>query len=347
MALQLRPLKFRALALIAGAASLGLISVACGSNSPEAASNAPATPPAASATTPAAPQASQLPPVKDPGVDGFSGQRAFDQVKKQVDFGPRPPGSDAIHKLQDYLLAELKSYGCQIDTDDFHAQTPNGNIAMKNIVAKIPGKSSNVILLATHYDTDTIDQQDNKMTNFVGADDAGSSTGVMLEIARVLCGKPQPATIWIAFFDGEEAMKHWDNDSDGTYGSREMAAKFAASGELLKIKAMVLADLIGNKDLKVRRDASAPDWMNDIAWNNAAKLGYQSVFLSDRFSYEDDHQPFMHRNVPALDLIDCCGENVPYWHTPGDTLDKLSPVSLQIIGDVILTSLPDIARHIH
>jgi glutaminyl-peptide cyclotransferase len=264
-----------------------------------------------------------------------------------VDFGPRPPGTDAIHKLQDYLLSELKSYGCEIDTDDFHAATPEGRIAMKNIVAKIPGKSSNVILLATHYDTDTIDPDDKKMSNFVGADDAGSSTGVMLEAARALCGKPQPATIWIAFFDGEEAMKHWDNDVDGTYGSREMAAKFAASGELKKIKAMVLADLVGYKQLQLRRETNSTAWLVDIIWDAAAKLGYQSVFLNERNTIDDDHFPFLHRDVPSADIVDCCTQYVPYWHTPEDTLDKLSPQSLQIVGDVILTSLPEIARHIH
>lgn len=345
MSLRLKTIRLGTAALIAAGACVGVLAVACGGNSPGATSSAAA--PAAANSTAATPQSSHLPPAKDPGVEGFSGQRAFAQVKKQVDFGPRPPGTDAIHKLQDYMLAELHSYGCEVDTDDFHASTPNGNIAMKNIIAKISGKSSNVILLATHYDTDTIDAQDAKMSGFVGADDAGSSTGVMLEIARVLCGKPQPATIWIAFFDGEEAMKHWDSESDGLFGSREMAAKFAASGDLRKIKAMVLADLVGNKDLKLRRDSTAPPWLSDIFWSAAGKLGYQSVFISDSANYEDDHTPFLHRNVPALDLIDCCGENVPYWHTPEDTLDKLSPVSLQIVGDVILTSLPEVARHIH
>lgn len=342
MSAEVMKARFRAIALAIGIACAG-IPVACGSNSPSAAAP-PAQPAASSAAQPR--QSVQLPPTKDPGVDGFSGQRAWDQVKKQVDFGPRPPDTDAIRKLQAYLMGELKSYGCAVDTDDFHSSTPAGNLAMKNIVAKIPGKSSNIILLATHYDTDTIDREDHKMPSFVGADDAGSSTGVMLEIARVLCGKPQPDTIWIAFFDGEEALQHW-SDTDGLYGSRQMAAKMAMNGELLRVKAMVLADLVGYKYLQLRRETNSTPWLIDIAWNNAAKLGYQSVFLKEQTAIDDDHFPFMHRNVPVLDIIDCCSDYVPYWHTPEDTLDKISPQSLQIVGDVILASLPEIEKHTH
>lgn len=333
----------RGAAVAMGIVCAGILAAACGSNSPSAAGQPP--PPAAS-TSAAAPQQFSLPPAKDPGVDGFSGQRAWNQVKKQVDFGPRPPDTDAIRKLQAYLLSELHSYGCQVNTDDFHASTPDGNLAMKNIVAEIPGKSPNIILLATHYDTDTIDKQDQKMKDFVGADDAGSSTGVMLEIARVLCGKPQADTIWIAFFDGEEALQHW-SETDGTYGSREMAAKLAMNGDLKRVKAMVLADLVGYKGLQLRRETNSTPWLIDIAWNEAQKLGYGSIFLPDQNPIDDDHFPFMHRGVPVLDIIDCCDAYVPYWHTEDDTLDKISPQSLQIVGDVILASLPEIEKRVH
>jgi hypothetical protein len=135
-------------------------------------------------------------------TDGFDGKRAYDQVAKQVSFGPRPAGSAALAKLQDYLQAELKSYGCAVETDAFSADTPAGRLPMKNILVKIPGEKPGIILLGTHYDTKRLD-------DFVGADDSGSSTGVMLEIARVLCVQKQPGkyAVWIAFFDGEEAVK--------------------------------------------------------------------------------------------------------------------------------------------
>ena len=301
-------------------------------------------------------EGTSLPPAADPGVDGFSGQDAYEEVQRQVDFGPRPPATAAIHRLQDYLITQLKSYGCQVETDDFHSDTPLGRQDMKNILAKIPGASANIILLGTHYDTDTLDQNNQNMNNFVGADDAGSSTAVMLEIARVLCAKPpeQPATIWIAFFDGEEALQHW-SDTDGTYGSREMAARLALSRELPKVKAFVLADMVGGRKLILPRESKSAPWLVNIFWSNAAKLGFKSVFANQSAGVQDDHTPFIARNIPCIDLIgiapDTSGtpaEGFPaYWHTPGDTMDKISSRSLQIVGDVILSSLPDIAHNIH
>ena len=285
------------------------------------------------------PQAVQLPTAADPGVDGFSGKRAYDFVAKQVAFGPRSPGTDAIRQLQAYLVGQLKGFGCKVDVDDFHADTPKGSVAMENIVAKIPGPAPGIILLGTHYDTKLL-------PNFVGADDAGSSTGVMLEIARVLCGKPQAAPVWIAFFDGEEAFNFDWKDPDNTYGSREMAAKLAISGELKHVKAFVLADLVGGKNLQLRKDDYSVEsgaWLTDEIWASARKLGFQSVFLDDHRPIEDDQLSFTRRHVPSVDIVDCCEE--PYWHTAQDTLDKIAPQSMQIVGDVILASLPEIARH--
>jgi glutaminyl-peptide cyclotransferase len=297
---------------------------------------------AAASATAAVAQDGSLPHAADPGVDGFSGQKAYEQVVKQVSFGPRPPGSDAIHKLQDYMLDQLHSYGCKTDVDDFHASTPKGSVAMKNIIAKIPGASPNIILLGTHYDTKL-------MPNFVGANDAGSSTGVMLEIARVLCGKPQPATIWIAFFDGEEAFNpDWGTlGVDNTYGSREMAAKLANSGELSRVKALVLADMVGIPNLKLKREDYSTPWLVDIVWATAAKLGYKSVFTDEHSPIDDDHMSFTRRKVPAVDIIDLqtpINENT--WHTAGDVLAIVKPQPLQIVGDVILASLPEIAKRI-
>src|SRR5215831_10788322 len=142
-------------------------------------------------------QAGDAPPPEK--TAGFDGKRAYEQVAKQVSFGPRPAGSQALMMLQQYLETELKSYGCAVETDAFSADTPAGRLPMKNILVKIPGEKPGIILLGTHYDT-------KRMENFVGADDAGSSTGVMLEIARVLCAQKQPGkyAVWIAFFDGEE-----------------------------------------------------------------------------------------------------------------------------------------------
>src|SRR5437773_1668576 len=180
---------------------------------------------------------------------GFDGQRAFAHVAKQVSFGPRPSGSQAILQLQDYLQTELKAYGCSTETDSFGADTPVGRLAMKNILVKIPGENPGVILLATHYDTLLKD-------HFVGADDGGSSTALMLELARLLCAQPGKYAVWIAFFDGEEAMKQW-SANDSRYGSRQMAARLSSSSDIKKIKAFLLADIVGGRTAQFLRESSS------------------------------------------------------------------------------------------
>src|SRR5580658_8075600 len=227
-----------ACALLAGLA--GCKAKADGSQPAAAAKDAPFM----SAVTTAPPPAQQNPADQAPPPDktgGFDGKRAFDHVAKQVSFGPRPSGSPAIAQTQDYLLAELKSYGCTAEVDAFNSDTPAGRIPMKNILVKIPGDKPGVILLGTHYDT-------KRLENFVGADDGGSSTGVMLELARNLCPQHGRYSVWIAFFDGEEAVNPDWKDPDNRYGSREMAARLASSGDISKIKAFLLADIVGGRN---------------------------------------------------------------------------------------------------
>src|SRR6266478_2696516 len=279
--------------------------------------------------TPTQQAGDEAPPAEKTG--GFDGKRAFAQVAKQVGFGPRASGSPAIGRLQEYLQSELASYGCKVDTDSFAADTPVGRLPMKNIVAKIPGDKPGIIMLATHYDTKL-------MPNFVGADDAGSSTGVMLELARLLCSKRGSYQVWITFFDGEEAMKEW-SDTDSRYGSRQMAARLAASGDSKKIRAFLLADLVGSKGLRFRRESGSTRWLTDVVWEAAARLGYATVFLNEEGLFDDDHQSFLKRGVPAADVIRCCEQEIPYWHTPQDTLDKISARSLAITGHVFLESV--------
>src|SRR6267143_5066054 len=216
---------------------------ASGNDSPGAASQ----PPFTSAVASAPPQtADDAPPPEKTG--GFDGKRAFAHVAKQVSFGPRPSGSQALAHLQDYLQSELKSYGCNVESDSFGADTPVGRLPMKNFLVKIPGEKSGVILLGTHYDTLLKD-------NFVGADDGGSSTAVMLELARLLCPQHGNYAVWIAFFDGEEAMKQW-SDTDSRYGSRQMAARLSASGDIKKIRAFLLADLVGGRNAHFMREST-------------------------------------------------------------------------------------------
>ena len=248
--------------------------------------------------------------------------------------------SDAIRQAQSYVIGQLKSYGCQVEDHDFHASTPIGDLPMKNIVAKIPGTGPGIILLLTHYDTKRID-------NFVGAEDGGSSTGLMLEMARLLCGGPkQRNAVWIAFLDGEEtqATMEW-SDADSLYGSRELAARLAVSGDLKKIKAVILADMVGQRNLHILRESGSTKWLTDLVWHTAAKLGYSDIFLAEESSVTDDHGPFIRRGVPAIDIIDLADyTNLGYWHTTQDTLDKISPRSLAIVGHVIVASVNELQK---
>jgi len=312
-----------------------LLAVACGHDAarpdaaPAAAANAPATQVAIGA-------ADAAPPASDTG--GFDGSKAYEFTAKVVGFGPRPPESDALHKTQDYLRSQLQSFGCAVDEDDFHASTPIGSLAMKNIIAKTQGEGKGIILLLTHYDT-------LRMDRFVGAVDGGSSTGLMLEMARLLCGasaKRQPNSVWIGFLDGEEALVNWHQDNDNTYGSRELAARLATSGDLKRIHAVILADLIGPKNPKFRRDSNSTRWLTDLVWKTAARLGYRDIFVSDELAVEDDHLAFLNRGVPAVDIIDL--NDFPYWHTLEDTLDKVSPRTLGIAGHVILESVGELQK---
>jgi len=266
---------------------------------------------------------------------GFDGARAFAHVEKLVAIGSRQSGSPGIRLAQDYIRTQLKLFGCSVEEDTFESSTPVGRIPMKNIVAKIPGASPNVVLLLTHYDT-------KRLENFVGANDSGSSTGLMLEMARQLCGKKGVVSVWIAFLDGEEALVEW-TDLDSTYGSRQMSTRLSLSNELKSVKAVILADMIGDRDLAIKRESQSTTWLTDLVWKTAKRLGYEKHFVSETQSISDDHIPFLKRGVPAVDLIDY---DYPPWHTPGDTLDKVSARSLGVVGHVILESVKELEKKV-
>jgi Zn-dependent M28 family amino/carboxypeptidase len=294
---------------------------------------------------PSQPTAPPIAPASS-AAGGFDGSRAFEHVRHLVDIGPRPPGSDGIHVAQAYIVGQLKNFGCEVEEHDFHGSTPLGDIAMKNIIAKIPGKGKGIVLYATHYDTVRI-------PNFVGADDGGSGTGMMLELARLLCGRKTESAlnVWIAFFDGEEAQGEWADknsvqwtNTNSTFGSREMAASMAISGDLKHLKAMILADMIGPSDLKIKKENQSTQWLNDLIWATAGRLGYGNVFVNESFSIGgDDHLSFIRRGIAACDIIDF-DVATTYWHTAEDTLDKVSPRSLAIVGHVFVEILPELEK---
>jgi hypothetical protein len=282
-----------------------------------------------------APQAA--PPADKTG--GFDGQRAFQHVVNLVGIGPHSAGTDGIRRAQDYITGQLNGFGCPADIEAFHTPTPLGDMEMKNIVAKIPGASPQIVLFLTHYDT-------KRLPNFVGADDSGSSTGVMLELARQLCPRKNALTIWIAFLDGEEAFDpdKWQ-DPDHTYGSRELAARMALSGDLARTKAVILADMVGGRNLQLHRETSSTGWLTEMLWSTAARLGYGNTFVSSQMAVEDDHDAFLARHIDAADIIDLdTPQRLAYWHTPQDTLDKLSPASLAVVGHVLIAVVPQLEQ---
>jgi len=333
------------LALAAGLVAAALGVAACGHGEAGSASSAgtvPASQPSAqqSDAAPANKSTELAPPASQTG--GFDGAKAYEQVAKIVSYGPRPSASEGIRHVQDYIREQLKSYGCTVDEDDFHASTPVGDVAMKNIVAKTQGTGQGIILLLTHYDSLS------SVKDFVGAEDSASSDGVMLELARLLCGKKEPNSVWIAFLDGEEAFVNWDQDEDHTYGSRELAARLAVSGDLKRVKATILADMIGQYGLAIPREGNSTKWLTDLVWKTAGRLGYGDVFVSRGETISDDHQPFLSRNVPSVDIIDWDGfQNPKYWHTAQDTLDKVSPRSVAIVGHVILETVNELQNKFH
>jgi len=264
-------------------------------------------------------------------AEPFSGSSALNLTKQLVAFGPRPSGSAALKKTQDYILAQLKTRGCQIIRDPFTAQTPLGPVPMMNIIARFPGASGRAVVISGHYETKKLPG-----VNFVGANDGGASAGFLLEMARALAGGRRNNDVYLVWFDGEESFGEWSS-TDGIYGSRHLAARWSDDGALGRIKALINVDMIGDKDLGILQELNSTAALRRLVWQTAAQLGLGRFFLNVGGAVEDDHMPFLRRGVPAVDLIDFdYGPNNSWWHTERDTIDKLSAESFQVVGTVLL-----------
>jgi glutaminyl-peptide cyclotransferase len=261
----------------------------------------------------------------------FDGAAALRHVERLVAIGPRPAGSPAAARARQYVLDALRAAGVTARLEPFDADTPHGRLPMANIVAVLPGRRPDIILIGGHYDTKWF-----REFTFVGANDGGSSTALLIELARRLRARPREYTYWIVWFDGEEARQAW-SPRDSLYGSRRMAAELDKSRSLPR--AVIVADMIGDRDLAIRREAASTPWLTDAIWASAVRLGHTAHFLPDVLPVEDDHAPFLRLKVPAALLIDF---DYPPWHTAEDTLDKVSARSLEIVGRVLLDALPAI-----
>ncbi|MDQ2976229.1 MAG: M28 family peptidase [Acidobacteriota bacterium] len=286
-------------------------------------------------------------PAMLPGAVAFNGERALDHVKKQMEIGPRVPGSAELAKTRDYIINSLKSSSLAVRTDEFTAATPVGAKKMVNITAELPGESKDVIMIASHYDTKLF-----KDMTFVGANDPGASVGTLLELGRVLGASQQKPklTYWLVFFDGEEAFcENWDDCGkpdapDNTYGSRHYVDQLRKNNEVGRLRALILLDMMGYKSLELGRDTMSTRWLQDILWRTGRELGYGKYFVDRPEGVGgDDHEPFLRAGIDSVDLIQLNG--YPYWHKANDTLDKVSPQSMKIVGDVIVASLPRIEQY--
>jgi glutaminyl-peptide cyclotransferase len=269
----------------------------------------------------------------------FNGNRAYDYARDFVAIGPRWPTSQGHVKAEAFLRAHFQHD--QLEEDTFTADTPIGAVNMRNFIVRFPGSKDGAIVLATHYETNYY----LKNINFVGANDGGATTGLLMAIADQLRvqtagGKKLDGySVWLVFFDGEEAIQSW-SDSDSTYGSRHLAAKWGRDGTLQRIKAFLLADMIGDKDLDIQRESRSTDWLVDLVRQAAKKYGYEHYFFQQDEPVDDDHMPFVKRGVPSIDIIDLdYGPNNSYHHTAQDTMDKVSARSLQIDGAVFLETI--------
>jgi len=236
-------------------------------------------------------------------------------------------------------MSELKPLGGELSLDAFTAQTPAGPLQMANILLKFPGTSGKRVVITGHYDTKKI-----PIVHFVGANDAGSSTGFLIEFAKVAAGLKHADDIFIIFFDGEEALGEW-SDTDSRYGSRQIAAKWLADGTLPRIEALINVDMVGDKYLDISNDSNSSESLRADVQKIAAKLGDSKFFRTEPGGIDDDHKPFGDLGVSVIDIIDLdYGPNGSYWHTAQDTMDKLSAHSLQVVGDVVLELVKELEQ---
>jgi hypothetical protein len=269
----------------------------------------------------------------------FDGARAWTHLEQLVAIGPRPAGSAGIRQARAYIGRQLSALGLTVQEQPFVADTPVGRVDMANLIARLPGRRSDRILFTGHYDTKLLEGH-----VFVGANDGGSSAAFLLELARVLAGETsREFTYELVWLDGEEAFCHgWydcgrPDSPDNTYGSRYYVQAAQEAGAVGSMRAMVLVDMIADRDLRFRRDTHSTPWLTDLIWRTARDLGHGDVFVDAETTVEDDHIPFLEAGIPSVDIIDL---EYAAWHMPADRLDQVSARGLQIVGDVVVAALP-------
>ncbi|MBM3986714.1 MAG: M28 family peptidase [Planctomycetes bacterium] len=290
------------------------------------------------------PSPSPAPAVETPRAAAFvfDAARAWRDLEKQVGFGPRPAGSAALDATRAWLEAELRAAGLAPRREPFRAPTPRGEVDFANIYADLPPRSGDtqapLLILVSHFDTKRMDFP------FVGANDAGSSTATLLELARAIStAGPREIALRFLFVDGEEAVRPQWVDPDNRYGSKHHAAQLKVRGERERTKAVIVLDMCGDRDLRFHRDSYSTAWMTELVFAAARREGLAAHIDGPRDAIADDHLSFLELGIPALDLIDFTyGPDNSWWHTHEDTLDKCSEQSLGLTARIVLAALPDL-----
>lgn len=271
----------------------------------------------------------QPPPAAGPSKEFLAaGDRALEWTRRFVELGPRPAGSVALDVQHKLIVESLSDLSCAVEVDSFVAPTPIGALRMRSIIARFgPPAPAAAVVVSGHYDT-------YRKPGFVGANDGGSSAGLLMALAERL-HQARSRPVWLVFFDGEESTQQWRN-GDHTYGSRNLAARWTADGTAQRLRALINVDMIGDENLRLVYEGNSDVRLREAVWTIATKLGYASVFSRRLGFIEDDHIPFVRAGVPSLNLIDFdYGPGNAYWHTTEDAMDKLDAGSFAIILHVL------------
>lgn len=274
--------------------------------------------------------------------NAFNSQQAYAYTSEIAGFGERWPGSPGHKKTEGLIHEVLQKDGAQIEADDFIASTPRGAISVHNIIGKFSvstNQKQDIFILAGHYDTLF-------MPGFIGANDGASSTGILLAFADALARQKTRMQIWLIWTDLEEAINSFKGD-DGLYGSRHLAQKLDANGQVSRIRGLFLLDMIGDKDLNVGRETGSSSSLQNVIAQASNELGYSQYFFKYDTNIIDDHISFIKVGIPSVDVVDAqYGRMGPsfdamgeFHHTTADTMDKVSQHSLRVVGRTILLTV--------
>jgi len=270
----------------------------------------------------------------------FDAARAWKGLVHQVEIGPRPSGSEGNETCRAWIESELRAAGLEPRRETFTSPTPAGEVTFTNVWAELPGTDQKAgrLVMGSHFDTKRYSYR------FIGANDGASSTAVLIEIARVLAAGPKRSiTYRFVFFDGEEAVRPEWAGEDNTYGSRHHAQKLKQDGLVESVRAFVLLDMVGDKDLKLTRDLNSDRKFVEIFFGAARRIGLGKHVDGPALDVRDDHLPFMAARIRSIDLIDFeYGPHNTWWHTEKDVLENTSQESLSVIGRITLAGLADL-----